>query len=40
VPINLLSDSEQTELSYREDFVNPIIAKVFDDVMDLIRVKT
>ncbi|CAG8696458.1 1860_t:CDS:10, partial [Ambispora leptoticha] len=39
-PINLLLDHEQTELSYREDFVNPIIAKVFDDIMDLIRVKT
>ncbi|CAG8449373.1 18925_t:CDS:2, partial [Acaulospora morrowiae] len=39
-PINSLCGSEQTELSYREDFVNPIIAKVFDDVKDLIRVKT
>ncbi len=39
-PFNLLTDPEQTELSFREDFVNPIIAKVFDDVMDLIRVKT
>ncbi|CAG8642875.1 73_t:CDS:10, partial [Paraglomus brasilianum] len=37
-PINLLLDHEQTELSYREDFVNPIIAKVFDDIMDLIRI--
>nr|CAG8510145.1 13918_t:CDS:2 [Entrophospora candida] len=26
-PINLLLDHEQTELSYREDFINPIIAK-------------
>ena len=39
-PFNLLTDPEQTELSFREDFVNPIIAKIFDDVMDLIRVKT
>ncbi|CAI2192534.1 18232_t:CDS:10, partial [Funneliformis geosporum] len=27
-PVNSLCDSEQTELSYREDFVNPIIAKI------------
>ncbi|CAJ0907958.1 15822_t:CDS:2, partial [Entrophospora sp. SA101] len=26
-PINLLLDHEQTELSYHEDFINPIIAK-------------
>lgn len=30
----------QSELSYRENFVNPIVVKVFDDVMDLIKVKT
>ncbi|CAG8786036.1 16255_t:CDS:2 [Gigaspora margarita] len=49
-PINKLTESEknllkkiwnsQTELSYHEDFVNSIIAKVFDNIMDLIRVKT
>ncbi|CAG8600373.1 5033_t:CDS:2, partial [Diversispora eburnea] len=35
-----LLDSKQTELSYRENFVNPIIAKLFDNVMNIIRVKT
>jgi len=39
-PVNSLLDPEKSEFSYREDFVNPIIAKVFGDVMDLIRVKT
>jgi len=39
-PTNLLLDPNQCELSYRENFVNPIIVKVFDDIMDLIKVKT
>ncbi|CAG8818625.1 2128_t:CDS:2, partial [Dentiscutata erythropus] len=36
-PTNLLLDPDQCELSYRENFVNPIIVKVFDDIMDLIK---
>ncbi|GBB93701.1 hypothetical protein RclHR1_22180003 [Rhizophagus clarus] len=39
-PTNLLLDPDQSELSYRENFVNPIVVKVFDDIMDLIKVKT
>ncbi|CAG8788328.1 23699_t:CDS:2 [Gigaspora margarita] len=39
-PTNLLLDPDQNELSYRENFVNPIVVKVFDDIMDLIKVKT
>ncbi|CAG8617785.1 14151_t:CDS:2, partial [Funneliformis mosseae] len=34
---NLLLDPDQSELSYRENFVNPIVVKVFDDIMDLIK---
>ncbi|CAB4408677.1 unnamed protein product [Rhizophagus irregularis] len=37
VPINVLFDPKQNELSY---FVNPILAKLFDDIMEIIRVKT
>ncbi|CAH1771106.1 8618_t:CDS:2, partial [Entrophospora sp. SA101] len=33
-------DPDQNELSYRENFVNPIIVKAFDDIMDLVKVKT
>src|ERR1700733_9241758 len=36
-PINLLLDPDQT---YRVNFVNSIVVKVFDDIMDLIKVKT
>jgi len=39
-PINVLLDPKQNELSYRENFVNPILAKLFDDIMEIIRVKT
>ncbi|CAJ0877934.1 22159_t:CDS:10 [Entrophospora sp. SA101] len=39
-PTNLLQDPDQNELSYRENFVNPIIVKAFDDIMDLVKVKT
>ena len=39
-PTNLLLDPDQCELSYRENFVNSIIVKVFDDIMDLIKAKT
>ncbi|CAG8750491.1 17129_t:CDS:2, partial [Acaulospora morrowiae] len=39
-PTNLLLDPDQCELSYRENFVNPTIVKVFDDIMFLIKVKT
>ncbi|RIA84585.1 hypothetical protein C1645_832040 [Glomus cerebriforme] len=39
-PTNLLLDPDQSELSFRENFVNPIVVKVFDDIMDLIKVKT
>ncbi|CAG8680869.1 9543_t:CDS:10, partial [Funneliformis caledonium] len=38
-PTNLLLNPDQSELSYRENFVNPIVVKVFDDIMDLIKVK-
>ncbi|CAG8675517.1 hypothetical protein RhiirA5_410462 [Rhizophagus irregularis] len=40
VPINVLFDPKQNELSYQENFVNPILAKLFDDIMEIIRVKT
>ncbi|CAB4400781.1 unnamed protein product [Rhizophagus irregularis] len=30
----------KNELSYQENFVNPILAKLFDDIMEIIRVKT
>ncbi|CAH1761852.1 13162_t:CDS:10 [Entrophospora sp. SA101] len=39
-PVNVLLDPNQVELSYRENFINPIVAKLFDDIMDIIRVKT
>ncbi|CAJ0831210.1 15347_t:CDS:10, partial [Entrophospora sp. SA101] len=39
-PTNLLQDPDQNELSYRENFVNPIIVKAFDDIIDLVKVKT
>lgn len=39
-PINQLLDPEQTEFSYRENFINPIFAKVFDDLMELIHMRT
>ncbi|CAG8708599.1 16278_t:CDS:10, partial [Dentiscutata erythropus] len=39
-PINQLLDPDQTELSYRENFINPIFAKVFDDLMELIHMRT
>ncbi|CAG8587431.1 3442_t:CDS:10 [Funneliformis caledonium] len=39
-PINQLLDPEQTEFSYRENFINPIFAKVFDDLMEIIHMRT
>ncbi|GES82935.1 hypothetical protein GLOIN_2v1768430 [Rhizophagus clarus] len=39
-PINQLLDPEQTEFSYRENFINPIFTKVFDDLMELIHMRT
>ncbi|KAF0465378.1 hypothetical protein F8M41_026292 [Gigaspora margarita] len=39
-PINQLLDPDQTELSYRENFINPIFAKVFNDLMELIHMRT
>ncbi|CAJ0824528.1 10845_t:CDS:10 [Entrophospora sp. SA101] len=36
-PVNALLDPNQVELSYRENFINPIVAKLFDDIMDIIR---
>ncbi|CAG8552133.1 21990_t:CDS:2 [Cetraspora pellucida] len=38
-PINQLLDSDQTELSYRENFINPIFMKVFDNLMELIYIR-
>ncbi|CAG8613746.1 16494_t:CDS:2, partial [Funneliformis caledonium] len=38
-PTNLLLDPDQSELSYWKNFMNPIVVKVFDDIIDLIKVK-
>lgn len=39
-PINvLLADLKQNGLSYWENYVNPILAKLFDDIMEIIWVK-
>ncbi|CAG8796216.1 28742_t:CDS:2, partial [Gigaspora margarita] len=36
-PVNILRDSNTSEMAYRDSFVNPIIPKVFDDISDKIR---
>ncbi|CAG8680975.1 16168_t:CDS:10 [Funneliformis caledonium] len=38
-PLNKLTDSKQSEFSYREDFISPILARAFDD-LDTIRFRT
>src|SRR5688572_7058346 len=40
LPADQLAHPEQSELSYREAFVDPIIAKSFDDVTSIIKFNT